>query len=94
MKGFRIPFRENESHAAQLTRGLAKMPAGFIAQLCEICDGRGEYKQTYTLGCGGGTHRSLGDCDYCGSAGLMQGRKPAPASVVNQVLVAGAPHES
>jgi hypothetical protein len=36
---------------------------------CGWCNGRGEYEQTYTAGCGGGYYRSLGPCDHCRQEG-------------------------
>lgn len=74
---------------AQLEAGLAKLGPDFNAQLCVVCKGDGRYEQTYTIGCGMGTCRSMGKCDYCNGKGLMQGNKPAPESVRNQVLQAG-----
>lgn len=79
----------SEEHAEGLKRGLACLPPDFAARICGVCDGRGEYRQIYTAGCGGGYFKSMGACDYCDGTGLMQGRAPAPASVREQVLNAG-----
>jgi len=66
-------------------------------QKCPCCDGKGEYKQMYTAGCGGGYYRSMGPCDMCRDdhpgAGIWQGTgfvyknslKPVPRSVVEQI---------
>ena len=66
-------------------------------QLCPICDGRGEYQQSYNAGCGGGMYRSTGPCDYCKIDGLWyQGtgfrykdssisRRSVPESVIFQI---------
>lgn len=32
---------------------------------CLVCKGAGDFEQTYTIGCGMGTHKSLGPCDWC-----------------------------
>lgn len=34
---------------------------------CPLCEGKGEYKQTYTAGCGGGYYQSMGPCEMCGT---------------------------
>ena len=85
---FSIAYGHTAEHAAQLVRGLECLPANFIAAVCDICKGHGEYKQTYTAGCGMGSYRSTGGCDYCDGTGLLQGSKPAPDSVRNQVIEA------
>lgn len=90
MRGFFIPFGTNEEHQTKLKAGLARMRSDFTAKLCGMCDGAGEYRQTYTAGCGGGYYSSMGDCEYCGGTGLRQGYKPAAESVVHQVLNAAA----
>lgn len=38
--------------------------------LCGICNGKGQYEQTYTAGCGMGSFRSVGRCDHCEGTGL------------------------
>jgi hypothetical protein len=88
MRGFFIEFGREKEHAAALKRGLADMHPDFTGRLCPICEGLGNYRQSYTAGCGGGYYRSTGPCDYCGKTGLLQGGKPAAESVVIQVLVA------
>jgi len=88
-RDFYIPYGENEEHAARLKHGLALMHPQFSAYVCTVCDGKGEYPQTYTLGCGGGYYTSTGQCDYCAGTGLCQGTghyNPAPESVREQVL--------
>lgn len=73
-----------------LKAGLIKLGPDFCAKLCEVCKGAGEYEQTYIVGCGGGSYRSVGRCDWCKKkAGLIVGREPASESVVNQVRLAG-----
>lgn len=56
-------------------------------QKCFCCDGNGEYEQTYTVGCGGGTYRSTGRCDYCGGIGITLVNSPdkVSASVIAQI---------
>lgn len=39
-------------------------------EVCGICGGNGAYRQTYTNGCGMGTSRFNGPCDYCQQTGL------------------------
>lgn len=38
-------------------------------EVCPVCNGAGEYEQTYTAGCGGGYYRSLGPCECCTEKG-------------------------
>lgn len=69
-------------------------------RVCGVCEGKGEYKQMYTAGCGGGYYHSMGPCDTCqqeGQAGYMNGvgyiykndlrysHKGVPDSVLNQI---------
>jgi DnaJ-class molecular chaperone len=65
---------------------MLKMPVGFVAAVCDACHGRGERKQMFTAGCGGGYYGTMSGCDYCDGTGLLQAGKPAPASVREQVL--------
>lgn len=60
------------------------------AEPCGVCEGSGEYPQTYTAGCGMGTYRHRGPCDYCRETGLLyRGTlKPPPDSVLEQIKVA------
>lgn len=81
-----IPYGQNEEHAAKLERGLKNLPSDFVAQLCYVCRGQGQYKQMYTAGCGGGYYSSMGECEYCERTGLLIENKPAPVSVMYQVL--------
>lgn len=77
-----------EDHANRLRRGLKRLPE-MVATICDLCEGRGEREQRYTIGCGFGLCHAIGVCDYCNGSGLLQGNEPAPDSVLNQVLVAG-----
>ena len=43
----------------------AKRKLPDLVQVCPICHGRGEYRQTYNAGCGQGFYKSMGPCDYC-----------------------------
>lgn len=86
---FRIPYGHEIKHAAALSAGLACLPSGFSAVLCEVCNGHGQYEQTYTAGCGGGYFRMKGACNCCEETGLLQNGRPAPISVIHQVLNAG-----
>lgn len=38
---------------------------------CARCGGKGQYEQTYTVGCGGGYYRSMGSCSSCDGTGLV-----------------------
>lgn len=88
MAAWSIAYGREKEHAAELKTGLAKMPAGFMADICPSCDGEGQRMDTYTAGCGGGYYRAMGGCDYCDGTGLLQAYKPAPKSVREQVLTA------
>ncbi len=85
-----IPYGHEAEHAAALARGLSRLRRDFIGQVCPVCAGQGTYRQTYTAGCGGGHFSMPGPCDCCGETGLMQNGRPAPDSVVHQVLVAAS----
>lgn len=60
---------------------------------CPLCEGKGEYKQTYTAGCGGGYYQSMGPCEMCGPGCYPKGPglvyketlKPVPKSVIEQI---------
>lgn len=82
-----IAYGREDEHAAELKRGLEQLP-DFAAAICFACDGKGQYRQTFTAGCGRGYYKTMSGCDYCDGTGLLQGSKPAPASVREQVLVA------
>jgi DnaJ-class molecular chaperone len=81
-----IAYGREAEHAVRLKQGLAALPRGFVAEICWACHGRGEREQTFTAGCGGGYYKIHAGCDYCDGTGLLQGDKPAPASVREQVL--------
>lgn len=83
---YSIAYGRTKEHAAALARGLTKLGATFIATVCPLCKGEGQRLQVYTNGCGMGTSRLMGGCDYCDATGLLQGSKPAPSSVREQVL--------
>ena len=67
-----------------------------LVEVCPICNGAGEYRQTYTAGCGMGTYRALGPCDYCkhpskfmkGLGYRMKDGGEVPLSVINQIEIA------
>jgi len=56
---------------------------------CGVCKGKGEYKQMYCHGCGGGYFHSMGICDWCDGTGFMYKgtSKAVPPSVVAQIEV-------
>jgi DnaJ-class molecular chaperone len=85
MAAFSIAYGRTKEHADALKLGLSKMPPDFCAIICQVCDGEGQYRQTYCDG-PNGYFKTMGGCDYCDGTGLLQGRKPAPASVRAQVL--------
>ena len=67
-------------------------------ELCPVCNGKGEYRQMYTAGCGGGYFKMMGPCNTCKhSSKLMEGLgyrmkngNEVPKSVINQVEVMNA----
>ena len=81
---------QREAHASALIRGLERLGPNFLARLCSSCGGTTVYRQRYNAGCGAGYYHSDGPCDWCDSTGLMLGTKPAPKTVVAQVLNAAA----
>jgi hypothetical protein len=82
----------NPKQKEQLEKGLSFLP-NLLARICPVCNGHGEYEQTYNAGCGMGLYQVTGPCSYCEGGGLLQGNLPAPSSVRNQVIVAGERHE-
>ena len=90
---FYIPHGCEDAHAGRLAAGLSCMVHGFAAAVCPLCGGRGRGMQTYTEGCGARPWRAEGACNVCQATGLVQGDKPAPLSVINQVLTAAGPCE-
>lgn len=40
---------------------------------CGLCDGAGEYDQSYTAGCGMGRYHTLGPCHHCGGSYGIRG---------------------
>lgn len=86
---YSIAYGRTKEHADELRRGLEVLGPNFLANLCPLCEGHGQYRQTYNMGCGMGMSRSMGGCDCCGKLGLMQAGKPAPLSVMYQVINAG-----
>ena len=56
-------------------------------KVCWCCKGKGEYRQTYTAGCGMGSYSALGDCEYCKRTGYLYKStgKAVPPSVVTQI---------
>lgn len=98
MPMYSIAYGHTDEHAAALKRGLEKLPVDFAAKVCPVCDGHGQYRQTYNAGCGMGTYQSMGGCDHCDGTGLVWKSangwgKAAPESVRNQVLVAATAGE-
>ena len=75
-------------HAANLKTGLTELGDEFLAELCPLCEGEGATLQTYTAGCGRGYYKARGPCELCKGASLVIGGKPAPKSVIQQVIVA------
>lgn len=78
-----VTWGKFDEHQAALRKGLERLGPDFSAQLCYWCEGR--------------TVRKFEHCDVCGrdrqygcSLGLLYkiSLKPAPESVVNQVLEA------
>ncbi len=78
-------------HVEKLKAGLANLTEDFYYKICVFCDGAGEYKQAYTVGCGGGYYHALGRCEFCDATGLASKKNPdakPSRSVMLQVLAA------
>lgn len=78
-----VTYGHEEAHAELLRTGLTRLGPNFLAEICYWCKGT--------------THHAFEHCSVCGdrkpygtALGLLVNGKPAPESVVNQVLVAGA----
>lgn len=75
-----VQHGEEDAWVAKLSAGLVALGAEFLAQFCWWCHGT--------------TRRDYEHCQVCGkygygtAQGLLVGNEPAPASVINQVLVA------
>jgi hypothetical protein len=78
-----IPHGQERQHAAALKKGLAKLGPDFSAELCYWCEGTGLKKWSSCNICERGR-------PYGTALGLLYkgGSRPAPESVVNQVLEA------
>lgn len=83
---YSIAHGHEDEHAESLRVGLERLPKNFVAQICPSCNGRGSYVQRFNAGCGMGSFEIEAGCDWCGATGLLQNDKPAPASVLIQVL--------
>lgn len=81
-----IAYGREAEHAAALRIGLDRLGPGFAARVCGVCAGEGRCVQTFTAGCGGGYFQTNAGCDWCDGTGLLQGDRPAPASVRAQVI--------
>jgi len=77
-----VDLDKRTQHAAQLKRGLERLGPNFVATICYWCDGTTTHNFEHCHVCGAGKF-------YGTSLGLLINNKPAPDSVVNQVLVAG-----
>lgn len=86
MRIYAYNYDDPKGHAARLIRGLAALGPNFLASLCVLCKGEGQRQQMYNPGHGGRLYPSMGKCDYCDGLGLTQNGKPAPLSVMHQVL--------
>jgi DnaJ-class molecular chaperone len=59
-----------------------------LVRVCKVCNGDGQYEQTYNAGCGFGLYRSMGRCDFCRGQGYVYlNGEPIPISVTNQIKV-------
>jgi hypothetical protein len=76
-----IVFGEAKQHADKLKRGLKRLGSAYVAEICFWCDGKGTRKFEHCHVCGAGKF-------YGTALGLLINNKPAPDSVVNQVLLA------
>lgn len=78
-----VPLDQMDEHAIKLRAGLAALGPDFVAEICYWCEGKTMRKCEHCSVCGLG--------EFYGTAlGLLIGNRPAPESVVNQVLVAAA----
>lgn len=78
-----VGFENRVAHVAALRRGLARLGPTYLAKICYWCDGyTGIYSEGHCHVCGDGK-------PYGTALGLLIDGKPAPESVVNQVLIAG-----
>jgi len=89
MQLYYVPYGKEEEHADNLRAGLIFLGHSVNAYICAVCQGKGQYEQQYTAGCGGGCYRSQGPCNWCRGIGLMQADKGAPGDLVLQVVEAG-----
>ena len=80
----------DKDQAEVLNRGIANLSSEFAAVVCPVCKGAGEYRQTYTAGCGMGSYQSTGSCDWCEGEGVLMNGKAASSSVINQIRVASS----
>lgn len=86
MTAYSIAYGREKTHAAALKLGLSSLPPNFVAEVCGVCLGEGAYRQLFNAGCGGGMYYMYSGCDYCDGTGLTVAGRPAPSSVVAQVL--------
>lgn len=76
-----VEWGKFDEHATALRLGLSRMVPGFHATICWWCDGTTVHKFECCDVCGKGRQ-------YGTALGLLINNKPAPESVVNQVLEA------
>lgn len=69
-----------------VTADKLKLPE--FVRVCPLCKGEGKTEQTYTAGCGMGSYRSMGACEYCKGWRFLSGDKPITSSILNQINVA------
>lgn len=66
---------------------MAELPE--YVRICGMCEGKGQYVQTYTIGCGMGYTEMMGRCDACDGTGYRYKdsakRGGVPWSVVEQI---------
>jgi len=68
-----------------------------FVEICLVCEGKGEYTQTYNAGCGMGLYKSTGPCDFCkpkykhgttlGLGYIKKDKTPITESVENQIKI-------
>lgn len=74
-----VTYNKTDEHAVMLQLGLEILGPEFLAQLCWNCKGTTGHKFSHCDICGR-------DKPYGTALGLLMGNRPAPESVVNQVL--------
>lgn len=79
-----VLFGEGKQHSEKLKHGLEVLGSNFVARICWCCDGTTDKRPEF----GFGSCERCSNNGYATGLGLLINGKPAPVSVVNQVLIA------